>query len=231
MGWAGYEYDPEKHCGAERAAGPCRRPKGWRTDHAGIGRCFRHGGSSPSHRKAAEREMLVNACAVLGVPVEVDPERALIDAIWEARGNVEFYRAMIQELPQHPTPDDYVPAEEIEGADEDTKGYWVRGETGVYGRTYHVSGVPTGEAKPHILISLYNDERDRLVDYVKVALQLKVEERRLRIAERDAAAIAQAQIQTLIALGLGNMLEEFRKGFHERLNLQLATSEPPALSA
>lgn len=41
---------PQATCGAEgkRGAGPCRHPAGFRTDHPGEGRCYLHGGRSPS---------------------------------------------------------------------------------------------------------------------------------------------------------------------------------------
>lgn len=220
------EYDPDIHCGAQKANDPgshCTRPAGWGTDHPSIGRCKWHGGATPSHNVAAERELLIRDCKVLGLPLDITPEQALLDAVKEAAGNVRFYRAMVQELPQHPTPDEYLPPEEGE-----EKGRWERGEPGIYARTYHISGLPTGEAKAHILVALYNAERDRLDTYVKTALQHKVSERLVALAEADAAAVAQAQINALLAMGLAARLEEFRLSFYEHLQPHI---EPVSLSA
>ena len=48
-------------CGARlrgsRKGGECRRPAGWGTDHVGYGRCRLHGGTSPSLRLKAYRDM------------------------------------------------------------------------------------------------------------------------------------------------------------------------------
>jgi hypothetical protein len=223
------EFDPDKHCGAQKANRPpgdvCKRPSGWGTDHPGIGRCKRHGGSTPSHNEAARRELLIRDCKVLGLPLDIDPETALLEAVREAAGNVAFYRVMVQDLPQHPTPDEYFPPDDD---NEDGKGRWERGESGIYGRTYHVSGLPTGEAKPHILVQLYNDERARMVQFASIAMQRGVAERLVKLAERDATAVAQAQIATLAAMHLTGRLEEFRKLFHEQLQSHI---EPLSLSA
>jgi hypothetical protein len=86
-------------CGAKARSGkPCRRPAGWGTDHTGIGRCKLHGGSTPSQRKWAEKELAKIECQRLGVEVEVDPGDALIRAVWEAEGNLAYYRAQVNQL-------------------------------------------------------------------------------------------------------------------------------------
>jgi hypothetical protein len=69
----------------------CRLVAGYRTDHLGIGRCYRHGGSTPTHVRAAQREIARRECQVLGIEVEIDPGEALIRAVWEAEGNLAFY--------------------------------------------------------------------------------------------------------------------------------------------
>lgn len=214
-------YDPDKHCGGQRANQPegtlCTRPKGWGTPHLGVGRCKRHGGSTPNHITAAHLEIAKNECATLGIPIETTPADALIQEVWEACGNVEFYRGLVQELRTHPEPDVFV-------TDDDDGGHWERGEAGMYGRTYHVSGLPTGEAKEHILLRLYNDERKRKLEASAAALRAGVDERRVRLAEADATWITAAQVKQLELMGLADRIEEFRVGF----NAQLAASTQPA---
>jgi hypothetical protein len=215
------EYDPDKHCGGQRPNQPpgtlCTLTKGWGTDHPGVGHCRRHAGNTPSHRVAAQREIARQECDRLGIPIEVDPGEALIREVFETAGNVAFYRALVQELPTHPDPDVYVPG------DGETEGHWERGNPGVYGRTYHVSGVPTGEAKPHILVTLYNDERKHLTDVALGALRAGVDERRVRLAEQDATWVMDAQVKALIAIGMGDRLEDFRRAF----GVALDGVEPP----
>ena len=212
---SGYPIDGK--CGAKGRSGkPCGRPAGWGTDHPGYSRCKNHGGCTPTHVKSAHMEIAKRECATLGLAVETTPADALIQEVWEACGNVEFYRGLIQELPTHPEPDVHV-------ADDDG-GHWERGDTGIYGRTYHVSGLPTGEAKEHILLRLYNDERKRKLEAASAALRAGVDERRVRLAEADATWITAAQVQTLETMGLAGRVEEFRDAF----NANLAASTQPA---
>lgn len=215
----------KKLCGAElkKRGTTCRNVAGKGTSHRGVGRCSRHGGSTESHEKAASVELARRECATLGIPIETTPAEALIAEVWEAAGNVAYYRQLIQELPTHPEPDEFHPPE-----GEDDAGWWERGQPGVYGRTYHVSGIPTGKAEPHVLVVLYNDERKRLVDACAAALRAGVEERRLRMAEADAQRITDAQVKALADLGLSDRLEEFRNAFHTHL---AAGGQPAHLSA
>jgi hypothetical protein len=205
-------------CGAQRKgeAGPCTRPAGWGTDHPGVGTCKLHLGCTPTHQRAAHLEIARRECDRLGIQIEIDPGEALMQELWETAGNVAFYRAQVQALPTHPAPDVFVPAVEMDDG-EISQAHWERGEPGVYGRSYHVSGVPTGEAKPHVLVALYNDERKHLADVASAALRAGVEERRVRMAENDATQILGAQVQALVAMGLGDRLEEFRRAFVDAL--------------
>jgi hypothetical protein len=217
-GDAGYD-----KCGGHRrrAEKPCQRPAGWGTDHPGIGTCKLHLGCTRNHKRSAEIELARRECAALGIPIDTTPADALIEEVREACGNVAFYRAMIQQLPAHPEPDEFV-------ATDDGEGHWERGDIGIYGPTYHVSGVPTGEAKEHILLRLYNEERKRKLDAASAALRAGVDERRVRIAEADAERIMGAQVLALTAMGLGDRLEEFRRGFIDHLG---AGDEPAHLGA
>lgn len=133
-----------------------------------------------THERSAQVEILRQTADRLGISREVDPAEALLELVWEAAGNVEFYRSLVEALPIHPEDDELVMSD-VTGLP-----YWQRGAPGIYGRTYHQSGIPTGEAKRVILVQMYDDERDRLERYVKDALAAKIDERRVQIAERDA---------------------------------------------
>ena len=90
---------PVELCGANRQGKkPCGLRAGFGTDHVGVGRCKLHGGATPTHQRAAQREIARRECVSLGIPVEVDPGEALIRALWEASGNVEFYRAKVASM-------------------------------------------------------------------------------------------------------------------------------------
>src|ERR1035438_1281689 len=96
-------HGPDKDiCGAQRANQPegvvCQNVAGERTEHLGIGRCYRHGGSTVSHTKAAQVELARRECDKLGIEVEIDPAEALIRAVWRAQGNLMFYEAQVARL-------------------------------------------------------------------------------------------------------------------------------------
>lgn len=209
-------------CNAQRPNQPkgvlCKRVAGHGTDHLGVGRCSRHGGSTETHKRSAEVELARIECETLGISIETTPAEALIRSVWAARGDFEFYQGLVRELPIHPEPDEYIDGEDGED------GHWERGQPGVYGRTYHVSGVPTGEAKRHILVQLYEDAQKRLADFASAALKAGVEERALRIAEADAVRINDAQMKACEAMGWADRWEEYRGHF----NAFLAASDEPA---
>lgn len=221
---AAREADPghgKPKCGAKGRSGkPCGRPAGWGTDHVGVGRCKMHGGSTPTHRRGAAIELQRRACDRLGVPVspeEGDPGALLLGLVREAAGNVEFYRSLVAELPTHPEAGEW-------GENRDTgQPYFRQGDPGVYGPTYHPSGIPTGEAKPHILVVLYGEERDRLARFTKEALAANVEERRLRLEESDARELMTAFAKGIHAAKLTpEQTEVLRREFANHLRRSTA---------
>lgn len=127
-------------------------------------------------------------CDRLGIPVEIDAAEGLLRSIAVANGNIIFYQALVNELPIHPGPDTFVMTGD--------GGYWERGAPGLYGRTYHVSGVPTGEAKESILVQMLDKERTRFEALCIAALKLNLDERQIEAAK----AIGEAQAQMVAAL-------------------------------
>lgn len=75
----------------------CTRPRGWGTDHAGFGKCKLHSGSSPSGRKAAQREQAAEAMRRLGLPVVVDPVEAMIAKLHLDFGHAAWLQTMLEE--------------------------------------------------------------------------------------------------------------------------------------
>jgi hypothetical protein len=62
-------------CGGKKhqGDGTCGLPAGWGTDHPGTGRCKLHGGSTPTHRKAAVEQQARAELARLDLPPVEDP--------------------------------------------------------------------------------------------------------------------------------------------------------------
>lgn len=66
-------------CGAKKkSGGKCTMAAGWGTPHLGVGACRLHGGSTPSHVKAAATEELR---LLLGKPTPISPLDAILKCI------------------------------------------------------------------------------------------------------------------------------------------------------
>lgn len=218
---------PDKElCGAQLPKRPqgttCKQPAGHGTKHLGVGCCSRHGGNTESHEKAAGVELARRECVTLGIPVDTNPAEALLRSVREAAGNVEFYRQLVQELPTHPADDVLVPATIVANEDGTTgqiAAHWERGDPGVYGRTYHVSGMPTGEAKPHVLVQLYNEERKHLAAVATAALRAGVQERFVQLAEAQAGTLAEVLKDLVKRLGHDPAAPKTREAMRGALTL------------
>lgn len=101
-------FDPAKHCGVPRRSDdengvghkgePCRNFKGTRTKHVGVGPCWLHLGNAPHMKGVVARERVALELLKLGVQVEIDPQAALLQMVWEAAGNVAYLRGRVQQL-------------------------------------------------------------------------------------------------------------------------------------
>lgn len=134
--------------------------------------CSMHGGNAKQVRaKAAKRtaEKKVKALvATYGLPVEITPEQAILDEVHRTAGHVAWLEQQVHAL---------------------TEGELVWNTTRVK-EGGDDRGV-TEEAQPHALLKLYNEERDRLVRVCTAALKAGIEERRVKLAERDGALVAE----------------------------------------
>lgn len=159
------------HKKAERGGSPCTSHI---PEHAKV--CKWHGGNSANAKKGqADREQMaaiLEQARVLGVKVETTPEEALLNQVWETAGNVELYRSLVAQLALHPGE---------ETVDED--GYLSSSQAAIYGRTGNERIV--NEAAPHILVRMYDAERDRLVKVAKACADVGISERLVRIAEQQ----------------------------------------------
>ena len=147
-----------------------------------------HAGSTPNGVKSARVELLRQAARRLGIPREVEPGQALLELVWEAAGNVEFYRDLVAGL---------------EGGD----GVGAHG-SGLYGALRHQTGFETGEAKRHVLVQMYDDERDRLKEYASTVVKVGLAERQVQVAEVQAALVARVVMGLLDDPELGLSREQ-----------------------
>lgn len=159
-------------CGADARSGePCRRGAGHGTDHPGVGRCKFHGGSTPSHRQAAQREIAVREVATLGLSREIDPRAALLEEVHRTAGAVDWLRVQVAQL---------APEDVVWGTTE------AKRSTGKDGDSI------TQGAAVNVWVQLYQDERRHLVAVSKAAIAAGIEERRVQLAEQQGTLLAGA---------------------------------------
>lgn len=138
--------------------------------------CHAHGGRAPQVRAAAARRQLVASALAearrLGGSLDVDPHEVLLAQVQEAAANVAVLRVYVAELGVEVASDGAIalPEQVIE---------WEKSGT-------HVP------ARVHVLVGLYNEERDRLGKYAKLAIDAGVAERQVRVAETQAERLGAA---------------------------------------
>ena len=146
--------------------------------------CRMHGGAARQVRRRAAanvaRDRALAEARRLGGSLDVDPHEVLLAQVREAAANVEVLRGYVAGLAVDLADDGTaiaVPEQRIE---------WDKGGT-------HV------DAKVHVLVAMYNDERDRLVRFSKLAIDAGVAERQVRVAEQQAQRLGQAFSRALDA--------------------------------
>jgi hypothetical protein len=157
----------------------------------GLSVCWRHGGAA-SQVKARGAQRVAQWTARrelvrLGAAVDVHPIDALLEMVREAAGNVAFLRGRVSELDQQAglvaLPSD---ADQLFRAE------------GIYGPDHQ------GDGKRHILVAMYDEERDRLAKFAKLALDAGVDEKLVRIAEaqgQQLAGVVRAAVRAAAADG------------------------------
>lgn len=160
--------EPRDHgkprCGGPRKhnAGPCTRPAGWGTGHAGVGRCKMHGGSTPTHEKAGQRALVEQEArkafgrlSDVSAPV-ADPLTALASLAGHVNAWMEFLAGRIGAL-------------ESLSYDSGFAGEQIRGE-----------------------IQLWERALDRCNAVFGTAARLNIDERLAAITERQAEVVMAA---------------------------------------
>ncbi len=178
-------------CGAKTRTGkPCGRPAGSGTGHLGVGCCKLHGGSTRNHRRAASKELARREVQRLGLergqePTRVGPAEALLRALWHAHEDMATYAQLVHELDIHPAL----------GEDGNPS------ESALYAPTVHLTGEPTGEAKRHVLVQLYEDAQRRVADIGAACLRAKVAEEQVRLAQQHSQFLVAAMQNFAAAIG------------------------------
>lgn len=190
--------------------------------------CMVHGGKVPHNMEAARRRIALVAIKDeldgLGGSLDVDPAMAMLAMVREAAFNVAYLRTQVAALRQG--------YESSPGAGD-----------GIVGRL----DPENWTAAEHVLVAMYDRERDRLVKYSKLCRDAGVEERRVRIEEEQGAwltrtvdlllerlALTPQQQQALPAI-MGEVIDVLEKAQDQPvyveeqvIHQQVPAPEPPA---
>jgi len=169
--------DPDKVCGGKTPNGPCQQWAGAGTSHKGIGACKRHGGATPNHQVAAEKHMAVERMRTFGLPIDTDPQTALLDEIKRTAGHVAWLSSRIQNL------DDSQAAYERATEGEEAES--------VPGVKEPLLDKTMFGPKPSVWIGIYQTERQHLARVCKMALDAGVAERQVALAEQQGQLLAE----------------------------------------
>lgn len=138
----------------------CQHRAGWGTDHPGYGRCKYHSGNAPNSKIAAQREKVAE-----------DMIRAEIAFYGEAR-DIDAAQALSEEVKRTAGHVAWLASQVQDLNDGELTQFTAQGP------------------KANIVIQMYQDERDRLVNVSKVALAAGVAERQIQLAEEQGKLIA-----------------------------------------
>lgn len=194
---------------------PCSQPP-----RPGLEVCRFHGGAAPAVRKAAAKRVSLQAAMLefdaerrrLGLAVDVEPADAMLAMVTEAAGNVVVLRSLVGRLDTDRVGG--VPVG-VDG-DGDVSGGVRPALVGLAGNVNKPA-----EALPHIWLTLYNDERDRLVRWAKMCRDAGVDERRVQLAEEQGDQLGQvleaamAAAVALVARHAPQAADELQAGFPE----------------
>ena len=160
-----------RKCGATRSTDgmPC---EGWAVRGATV--CQAHGGSAPQVKAKAAgniaEQKAMRAVATFGLRRDISATDALIEEVQWTAGHVEWLREQVQAL-------------ETEALT------WGVTEESEKNATEFAGTDITRSAAVNAWVKLYQDERKHLIDVCRETIKAGVEERRVKLAERQGALL------------------------------------------
>ena len=185
-------------CTAHTKSGkPCGRNR-----TRGMMVCKMHGGAGRHVQGAIRRRLALEVVSQelkLGGQLNVAPAEAMLAMVREAAWNVAMLRELVRELDHQPTPEgDLAAASLMAGEGGDAQPAWGGLNRAIAGRV----DFDTLKAERHIVVRMYDDERERLVKWAKLCRDAGVEERMVRVAEEQGLWLTRTLDYVLDGLGL-----------------------------
>lgn len=178
--------------------------------------CREMGGAAPQNRAAAERRIEAavarRATATYGLPIDIDPLDALLGELARTAGHVAWLGQLVASLEHH---DDPKPTVLGDGGDRDPdEPHASRSGLKQYTRTEKFT-----VEQESVWVRMYRDERKHLASVAGALLKAGVDERRVKLAERQGELLAKAFRAFATALGLDPGEERVRTAMRASLML------------
>jgi hypothetical protein len=186
-----------KVCGARtKQGGVCQRPAGEGTDHRaqdgfpGTGRCRWHAGRTPTHEKKGALEQMQMRARVMGLPIDIGPHDLVAECIRVTAGELAYCNERIAEL----TEGDALIADTMEREYQDIDRY---------GEVHNLSETrETSNAQLHMWIRARHEVMKLGAHFAKLAADMGVAERQVRVVEQWGDGIATYTRALLADLGV-----------------------------
>lgn len=195
MRWTGVEWRATCKGHRRQLGDPCKM---WRVP--GFDVCRKHGAGGAKFRAQGQQRLKLERTLLemerLGGSIDVSPTEAMLTMVRESAWNVAYLRMLIdglkggvEDAAEAPVVIDSEGVAQVHPA-------WVGAKVAV--RTDPDNWV----AAPHVLVRMYNEERDRLVKYAKLCRDAGVEERMVTVAEEQGRWLVRTVDLVLERLGL-----------------------------
>lgn len=151
-------------------------------------------------QKAARRRLalaVVSQELKLGGQLDVAPADAMLAMVREAAWNVALLREIVRDLDHFPGAEGDEAARALLAGDEQLPG-WGGLSRAIAGRL----DLETLRAERHVIVKMYDDERERLVKWSKLCRDAGVEERMVQVAEEQGLWLTRSLDYVLEGLGL-----------------------------
>lgn len=193
-------------CGAHKTNGTrraksnpkphCQKPPGHGVPDVTTGRCSLHGGAAPqaidAHQRRMEAKAAVDAVTVFGLPVDIEPQDALLLELSRSAGHCAWLQQLIASF------EDKSELKQLTKDSEDRM--W---------------------EKPSVWVELYERERRHFTDVAKACVVAGLMERRVRLEEMQMELLAQAMRGAMNDPALG-LTGEQRAAFPKVIRRHLA---------
>lgn len=199
-------------CGAKRRhGGTCTQPAGAMTSHYGTGKCKWHGGASPKAELSGALVLARREMSAMGRALPIDPAEAILECIATAWGEVRYCDEKIAQLEAD--------GQDLAGHVVSTVDRPLKEEKGAESSTERAVEKHTGPPALSIWVRARREAMRDAVAFSAVALRNNIEERKVKLAEREAERVAQAFRRFCEIMGHDPRAAEVKAGMRQALVL------------